>query len=183
MKVKISNLFRINEDYKLFNPTHIISIIDPRIAKEHIPTFLEQINLLQLYFYDDDDLSLQEEPIIDYIIKIVQFLDTYIRLSNAKKSIMIHCHAGASRSPAILYLLYGLKLGPNREQEAFIKMLGDTNKPWPSRFIISLADTYLQRNSKLLYPLDDYQHLFPNRYKAYVRLNRKRNLNKFLEVS
>lgn len=176
MEVKVSALFRVHEDHAAYKPTHVVSVLDPRIEARRVPTFPGTPNVLQLFFYDDDELELQIEPIEFYLRKIVAFLNGFIEFPEKGKRLLVHCHAGASRSPAIAYILFAMELGAGRESEAFDLLLRTTNKPWPNRYLIELADGLLQRDGKLLRPLDEYRRRFPRRYAAYMRLNKNRRL-------
>jgi len=177
MKVKVSNLYFISRDYPVFQPTHTISILDPCIKDEYIPEFPKTKNLLRCFFYDIDKLQYQQEPIIKSVEKILNFLYEFIESSTHDKSILIHCHAGVSRSTATAYLLYCL-VNENPET-AFENLLKITNKPWPNRNMIKLADDILQRNGDLLIPLDNYTQANKNRYVAYQRLYSKRAIGQF----
>ncbi len=178
MNIMISNLFNINVDSKAFNPSHIVSILDPKIKKEYIPRFSDKITLLQLFFYDEDDLVFQQEPIEVYIKEIINFLSDFINFDSEDKRLLVHCHAGASRSTAIVYILHYMIL--RNAQAAFEHFLTITNKPWPNRYLIEVADKLLNSQGELLYPLDQYRKNFSKRYDAYRKLNIKRNLNQFV---
>jgi predicted protein tyrosine phosphatase len=176
LEVKVSALFRVHEDHAAYGPTHVVSMLDPRIEPWRVPTFPGTPSVLQLFFYDDDELELQTEPLDACLGTILAFLKEFIDLPRQDKRLLVHCHAGASRSPAVAYVLFAMKLGEGREPEAFDQLLGRTTKPWPNRHLVEIADGLLQRHGRLLGPLDEYRRRFPRRYSAYMRLNRKRHL-------
>ncbi|WP_440683467.1 hypothetical protein [Cysteiniphilum halobium] len=182
--VKVSNLFNIERDVDIYSPTYVISMLDPLIDKQYIPAFsnIDRDKVLQLFFFDDDS-ELQTTPVIDKTQTILSFLSAIIKNGVSPFKLLVHCHAGASRSPAVVYMLNAIACGQDNESKAFSMMLNVCNKPWPNRQLITYADKLLSRNGRLLKPLDDYRDNFPNRYQAYMRLNKKRNLDQFCTVS
>lgn len=175
MLIKISNLFNLSSDLEEFKPDYILSMLDPDIETSRIPIFSGCNSVLQLFFYDDDDLSKQNKPFLYNIQQIISYFTTML-IPGGGSRLLIHCHAGASRSTAAAYIFYMLALGERKEAEAFKRMLDITNKPWPSRHMIEVAEKCLGRQGECLRPLDEYRAKNPSRYSAYVRLNRKRNL-------
>ena len=176
MDVKVSSLARLRDDCREFRPSHVLSVLDPTIARDRIPKFTDVRVVLQLFFHDDDDSHLQQEPLDESLQKILTFLYAFIRAEDGDKRLLVHCHAGASRSPAIVYILFAMALGAGREEDAFAALLARTVKPWPSRSLIELADSALDRSGRMLQPLCAYRLSFPRRYEYYMRLNRRRAL-------
>lgn len=175
MEIKISNLFRIKKDVTDFSPDFIVSILDPDIEKEKIPTFGDGSNILQLFFYDDDDLEKQEAPVLNYLTLMVDFFNFIVKTKKDAK-VLIHCHAGASRSPAAAYIFNSLYDKTASERELFENLKKITNKPWPNRYLIELYDNHFRDERCLLPELDQYRDQFPKRYSAYQRLNKKRGI-------
>jgi predicted protein tyrosine phosphatase len=176
MNVDVSSLARLHQSYERCRPTHVVSVLDPTVAPARIPTFARAQAVLQLFFYDEDDLDLQQEPLDMPLRRILAFLLEFIGAPQPDKRLLVHCHAGASRSPAIVYILFAMKLGEGKEAEAFAELMARTVKPWPNRKLIELADVALERSNKMLGPLEAYRAKFPRRYEAYQRLNRRRVL-------
>ncbi|WP_223843365.1 MULTISPECIES: protein-tyrosine phosphatase family protein [Sinorhizobium] len=90
--------------------------------------------------------------------------------------ILVHCHAGVSRSTAFAYGLIAHQLGAGREEEAFVALLAITRKPWPNRRIVEILDTSLGRQGRLLAPLDAMRTRYPRRIEAWRRFNERRGL-------
>ncbi len=90
--------------------------------------------------------------------------------------ILVHCHAGVSRSTAFAYGLIAHQLGAGREDEAFRALLTITRKPWPNRRIIEILDASLGREGRLLAPLDAMRARHPRRIDAWHRFNERRGL-------
>jgi hypothetical protein len=92
----------------------------------------------------------------------------------AARRLFIHCHAGASRSTATAYLTLVRQRGVSAAEDAFAELLRLTNKPWPNRTIVQLADDALGARGRLLAPLDAYRGAHPLRLEAYIRLHHLR---------
>jgi hypothetical protein len=106
---------------------------------------------------------------------MLQLIDRAAACAAAAASrLFIHCHAGASRSTATAYLALARRRGPGRAAEAFAELLCLTNKPWPNRRIVALADELLAGGGRLLVPLDAYRASHPRRLEAYIRLHHRR---------
>lgn len=175
MNPRVTSLRNAERDFSLHAPTHVISMMDPSVDPARVPKFGTSASVLQLFFYDDDDLDQQTEPVIVSLRRILAFLREFIA-TPGDTSLLLHCHAGASRSPGVAYIYLAMRLGPGNEDRAFAELFEFTNKPWPSRHLVELADEELGLEGRLLRPLDAYRARFPRRYDAYMRLNRRRSL-------
>lgn len=97
-------------------------------------------------------------------------------LEGSDPRLLIHCHAGVSRSTALAYGAISILLGHGREAEAFEHLMKITRKPWPNRRVVECLDEMLGRNGALLAPLDAMRAAFPTRIDHYRRFNRRRGL-------
>lgn len=61
--------------------------------------------------------------------------------------LLVHCGAGASRSPACALLVNALRLGPGREREA--ATLTDVRPCYPNTLVVKLGDDLLEREGAL----------------------------------
>ncbi len=66
-------------------------------------------------------------------------------------TLLIHCHAGLSRSVAGAYMLLALEDGPGREEVSFARLKALTNdpSPLPNFHLVHLADEALGREGRL----------------------------------
>ena len=62
---------------------------------------------------------------------------------------LIHCHAGISRSTAICLAIFADRLGRGKEQDACRALLSISPQARPNALIIHLTDEVLQRHGKL----------------------------------
>ena len=99
-----------------------------------------------------DDISFPvddfEEPREIHIYKSLQFADK-------NSSLLIHCHAGISRSSAIALAIISNKLGKGKEKEA-VKILQEIN-PYcrPNKLLVQMTDKILEREEELLKAVQD----------------------------
>ncbi len=62
------------------------------------------------------------------------------------------------------------------EGAAMDELLRITNKPWPNRRLVVLADELMARRGAMVAALDHYRDAHPTRIDAYRRLNDRRGL-------
>lgn len=132
--------------------TSLISIGDP--GGEHLPG-IEIVPLnLRLEFYDLNKSDHKPDCILatrEDIAKIIQFIDS---IFDKTSHLLIHCHAGISRSTAVGLIVWAYLLGDGKEEEALANVLAAQPYAMPNRLLIQLADEMLHRNGKLLKVLD-----------------------------
>ena len=167
----VSRLGLLREHVQSFGPTHVVSMLDPSLHASRVPSFPSARHVLQLRFFDDDDLDKQVEPLLVPARSILDFLATILEQPEGVR-LLLHCHAGASRSPAVTYVLFYMQLGT--AERAFERLLQVTRKPWPSRKVVEACDELLGAGGRLLPPLERYHARHPRRYDAYMRPNRMR---------
>ena len=174
-RFRVSCLPRAADVAAEWRATHVISLLDPGISDEHVPLIRgaehvvarlrDQENLLETGHFPD----------------IVESLFETVRpaIENRSSRILVHCHAGISRSTAFTYAMIAHRAGPGLEEQAFGAFLSIVNKPWPNRRIIEILDERWGRGGALLKPLDAMRERYPRRMEALHRFNIKR---KFFEL-
>jgi predicted protein tyrosine phosphatase len=70
--------------------------------------------------------------------------------------VLVHCHAGVSRSSAAAALLMA-QHNPGREEDAFLALLEIRPQAWPNTRMVELADGLLQRRGALAVGLAAYR--------------------------
>lgn len=150
--------------------THVISLIDPAIGPEHVPEIRGAEHIVAR-------LRDQETAeVTSHFPEIIESLFETIRpaVESPHSRILVHCHAGVSRSTAFCYAMIAHRAGRGMENEAFGAFLSIVNKPWPNRRIIEVLDRKWERDGALLKPLDAMRERYPRRILAWDRFNRKR---------
>jgi predicted protein tyrosine phosphatase len=161
-------LFR---DAANFYPTNVVSLLDPEYSEhEALSTITENHMIIRMKDKTEAHADAISKPIL---LELVSFLDAAILISQKQDvRLLVHCHLGASRSPAVAYIALTRFFGYGQEHKAFDTLLTLTNKPWPNHGIISTADRILRYDGALLAPLDSYRQKWPTRHQAFRRLNR-----------
>jgi predicted protein tyrosine phosphatase len=70
--------------------------------------------------------------------------------------VLIHCHAGVSRSTAAAAILMS-QFRPGEEEQAFLKLLELRKHGWPNTRMVEFADTLLKRDGAMLRGLIAYR--------------------------
>jgi predicted protein tyrosine phosphatase len=76
--------------------------------------------------------------------------------AHGESHILVHCHAGISRSQAAAAILM-CQHAPGREEEAFLRLLTLRQHGWPNTRMVEFADTLLKRDGALLNGLQAYR--------------------------
>ena len=154
----------------------MISLVDPSLPESRRPSIPEAIDHLTLSFFDAPEGSTgpRQEVLVELLAFLRSWAEQHKRFGDRK--LLVHCHMGASRSTAISYIALCLYYGQGHEEGAFSALLNITNKPWPNRSLVRVADNLLELEGSLLPPLDAYRRRYLRRGAAYARLNRQRGL-------
>jgi len=172
--LRVGGLHTIDTDLPAFRPTHLIGILDPAMAEPAAyAAWRPGADLTLLRFLDRE--RPEDGPEASHVETALAAIDRALAAASGDDArLFIHCHAGASRSTATAYLALVRLQGPSAAEAAFAALLELTNKPWPNRRIVELADAALAARGRLLAPLDRYRGRYPNRLDAYKRLHRRR---------
>ena len=156
--VRVGGLVSIETEIPSFRPTHLLGILDPEYPE---PACYDHgrgsCTMLVLRFFDID-LAEPEGPAAGHVEEIIAFVDRLrADCRRFRPRLLVHCHAGISRSTASAYVAFARELGLDRAGEAFQQLLQVTTNPWPNRRLVSLADEALSARGRLLAPLDAYR--------------------------
>lgn len=173
-EVRISCLPRVAAVALEWGPSHVLSLIDPDLPASARPRFAAPIAHDVFTFFDQENPD--GRPAFLALCETVVDRLQAVCAAEGPARLLIHCHAGASRSTAAGYIALSLLAGPGREVAAFDRLLAMTVKPWPNRLLVEVADRRLGRDGALLAPLDAYRGRYPRRIDAYHRLNPRRGL-------
>lgn len=138
-------------DHRDARVSHVLSILDPEWpAPEVFGTFREH-EKLEVRFHD----VIEEHPgtIAPTCLHIGQLLAFGNRLGlepRAEAHLLVHCHAGVSRSSASMALLIAQAM-PGRSGDAiFADILRIRPQIWPNLRIVEIGDGALGRNGDLV---------------------------------
>jgi predicted protein tyrosine phosphatase len=88
--------------------------------------------------------------------RILTFGDRMRAAGAGARHLVVHCHAGISRSTAAAAVLMA-QFNPGRETEAFLALLDMRPHAWPNTRVVELADRILARQGALLEGLAAYR--------------------------
>ena len=83
--------------------------------------------------------------------------------------LLIHCHAGVSRSTATAVILMA-QHNPGREGEVFAELTRVRPRSWPNALMVRLADALLERDGALLSELRRHQRRVTEVYPEFADL-------------
>ncbi|MPM99859.1 hypothetical protein SDC9_147054 [bioreactor metagenome] len=134
--------------------THVLAVSNPGAAPPKLPWFIGEY--LQLWFGDvvseaDAQRCQTKAPTTDDLHRALDFSRSAWQSNEAK--VLVTCDYGASRSPALAYVLVADQLGFGREPDALDLILQIRLDAVPNRLVVELGDTVLMRKGALLGPL------------------------------
>jgi Predicted protein tyrosine phosphatase len=126
-------------------PGRLISLL-PADYQPSTPPPLEPPDHLRVLIDDiDEPREGFTAPASEHVEELLEFL----RSSPPDVSLLIHCHAGVSRSPAAALIALVLD-APGREQEAALLLRKAAPFAYPNRLLVRLADRALDRGGALV---------------------------------
>jgi len=95
-------------------------------------------------------------PFEDYVLPGVSHVRSVLEFSKewGNPSLLIHCHAGMSRSPAMALAIIANCLGAGNELKAVRELLKIVPLCTPNRWLIEIIDGELNRDGHLVSALD-----------------------------
>jgi predicted protein tyrosine phosphatase len=156
--VRIGGLHSIGADIPAFRPTHLLGILDPLYPEPVCYEHERSSRTMLLLRFFDIDVAEPDGPATAHVESIIGFVDQLrVECGRSRPRLLVHCHAGISRSTAGAYIALARELGLDRAEEAFQHLLQVTANPWPNRRLVGLADQVLSAQGRLLAPLDAYR--------------------------
>jgi predicted protein tyrosine phosphatase len=172
-EIKVGGLHSIGALVPQFRPTHLLGILDPPTPEPAIYGHEPQSRTTLLLRFQDIDASQPDGPTIEHVVKIITFADQVRRAHQTTPArLLVHCHAGISRSTASAYIALARDFGLDNAADAFRELLRITTHPWPNRRLVSLADAVLDGNGRLLAPLDAYREANIERLESMMAYHR-----------
>ena len=127
-------------------PTHVLSILDPdRAVPEAFGTFGEH-KKLELRFHDNiDPMPDQTMPMPEHVAAVLAFGRDLMAEPPEDAHLLVHCHAGISRSTASMALILA-QARPDLSAEAILaEVLRIRDKAWPNLRMLEMGDAMLGR--------------------------------------
>ncbi|AEV36141.1 hypothetical protein PSE_1629 [Pseudovibrio sp. FO-BEG1] len=127
-------------------PTHVLSLVSPG-TEVVLPVEPKPAHHLVLEF---NDIAEERDGLIAPQMEHVERLLAFAEQAQANGSLLVHCWAGVSRSTAAAYIITCAAL-PEADERALAQHLRKVSPvATPNPLLISLADTLLQRNGRMI---------------------------------
>jgi len=136
--------------------SHVLSIIDPGTPEPEVFALFQRHRRQTLYFddllFETAGLQAPQEEDVEALLAIGEELARAGDVTH----LLIHCHAGVSRSTAAAALLMA-QHNPGRETDAFLALLDLRPQAWPNTRMVDIADLLLERHGALKAGLKAYR--------------------------
>ena len=131
--------------------THVISIWEKDLegdksCRELLKTIAPRADLLFSFFADTYVPGHPHAPRLQDVERILDFTSGL----TTKSKVLVHCHAGVSRSTAAAYAILCQHTSPGMEMENLLHIQSLREWAYPNRLIIELADKVLNRKGGML---------------------------------
>lgn len=128
--------------------SHVVTIIDPEHPDPEVFEIYPKHDRVIWRF--DDRVRPIEGAVMPDEASVARILDLGETLRDSSVDhLLIHCHAGISRSTATAIILM-TQFNPGREEEAFEHLRRIRPRSWPNGLLCAIADEKLGRGGKLV---------------------------------
>jgi len=146
---KVCGLLELN-GLQAWGPSRVLSIIDPELAWPDDLAFPPPCQHVTMRFHDEiepiDGKRLPERADVEQIVAIGR----QMAASGPQDRLLVHCHAGISRSTAALAIVC-VSMSPDAEDpDVLDAILAMRPQAWPNSTMIRLADDILGRRGRLV---------------------------------
>jgi predicted protein tyrosine phosphatase len=131
--------------------SHVLSILDPDHPVPAAFGSFGEHEKLELRFHDIiEETPGQILPQPEHVGAILTLGQDLLAEPAARRHLLVHCHAGISRSTAAMVLILAQAM-PDQPAEAILRMVhGIREKAWPNLRLIELGDAMLGRDGTLV---------------------------------
>ena len=130
--------------------SHVLSILDPGWpVPPAFGTFGEH-ERLELRFKDVIEETAEEPPQPEHVTALLAFGRDLMTEPRTDAHLLVHCHAGISRSSASMTLMLAQALPDRPASEIVEEVLRIRSKAWPNLRIIEIGDAMLGRGGTLI---------------------------------
>jgi predicted protein tyrosine phosphatase len=131
--------------------SHVLSILDPEWPVPEVFGTFGEHDKLELRFHDviEDRLG-SVAPMALHVEQLLAFGRGLDSEPAADAHLLVHCHAGVSRSSASMALLIAQAVPVSSGDEIFAEILRIRPQIWPNLRIVEMGDDALGRNGALI---------------------------------
>lgn len=131
--------------------THVVSLLDPDVPVPRELTRFGKHQHLELRFHDVIEEADVECPGPEHIARLLSFA----RDLPADACLLIHCHAGFSRSPASAILILAQARPEMPARDIINELLRIRSNVWPNLRMIEVGDKLLGRSGEIVRAVRD----------------------------
>ena len=129
--------------------THILSLLDPGWPEPEALGAFDPHRRLELRFHDVIDTG--PGCIAPESLDVEQLLTFGRDLTEARGThLLVHCHAGVSRSTAAATLILAQRRPDRPAEEALLAVVRQRPRAWPNLRILELGDALLERRGEIV---------------------------------
>lgn len=144
--IHVCSLARLHETVEATRASHIVTLISRDIEVERPPS-IPATNHLWLEMHDIST------PLDGYLLPQTHHIEellTFVRQWNREQPMVVHCHAGISRSSAAAFVA-ACALAPHRDERTIAMAMREASPTaLPNVRIVSLADQALARSGRMV---------------------------------
>jgi predicted protein tyrosine phosphatase len=137
--------------------THVLSLLDPGWPEPAAFAAFGPHHRLTLRFHDI--IAPQPgwvAPEREHVEALVAFGEELDAAGERLRHLLVHCHAGVSRSTAALAILLARRAPPGEEPAIFARLRLIRPQAWPNSRLIGFADAILGRKGRLCAALREH---------------------------
>jgi predicted protein tyrosine phosphatase len=132
--------------------THVLSILDPHYPKPEVFSAFDEHDKLELRFHGAIEpkrgVRLPREKDVAAILEFGERLHAAPNLG--QRVVLVHCHAGISRSTAAMAMLIAQAHPELDEEGVFERLIAIRPRAWPNSRMIGYADDLQRRKGRLI---------------------------------
>lgn len=157
-------------DHSAAGISHVFSILDPDWPEP--VAFQAFTPHRRLTWRFDDVVAPRQGVMAPEVSHVAGILESGADLADDKtEHLLIHCHAGISRSTAAAVILM-LRENPGRETDAFAAVARVRPKSWPNALMLSIADDLLGRGGAIMGALVEHQRRIAIAFPEFAQMLR-----------
>ena len=131
--------------------SHVLSILDPDQPEPEAFGGYGEHARLELKFHDViQEMPGFEAPQVEHVEKMLEFGQDLLRDPEPARHLLVHCHAGISRSTAAMTLLLAQAQPGLGADEVLAQVVHIREKAWPNLRILSMGAELLGRQGEFI---------------------------------
>ncbi len=145
--------------------SHVLSILDPEWPVPEVFGQYGEHEKLELRFHDViEDTAGMVLPQEEHVEQLLAFGRDLLAEPRPSAHLLVHCHAGVSRSTASMSLILAQALPDRPAADILGLVLGIRQQTWPNLRMLEFGDRLLSRNGELARAaFDIYRHQLERR--------------------